>query len=43
MDFEAYWATRPGQLRNTAKRKAKAAGLEIEIHDRFDAARLGRL
>lgn len=36
MDFEAYWATRPSQLRNTAKRKAKAAGLEIEIHDRFD-------
>ena len=34
----AYWATRPGQLRNTAKRKAKAAGLDIEIHDRFDAA-----
>ncbi len=36
MDFEAYWATRPGQLRNTVRRKAKAAGLEIEIHDRFD-------
>jgi hypothetical protein len=36
MDFEAYWATRPAQLRNTARRKAKAAGLEIEIHDRFD-------
>jgi hypothetical protein len=38
MDFEAYWATRPSQLRNTARRKAKAAGLEIEIHDRFDEA-----
>jgi len=36
MDFEAYWATRPGQLRNTARRKAKAAGLEVEIYDRFD-------
>jgi Acetyltransferase (GNAT) domain len=36
MDFEAYWASRPAQLRNTARRKAKAAGLEIEIHDRFD-------
>jgi len=36
MDFEAYWATRPSQLRNTARRKAKAAGLEIEIHDCFD-------
>ncbi len=34
--FEAYWAKRPGQLRSTAKRKAKAAGLEIEIFDRFD-------
>ncbi len=38
MDFEAYWATRPTQLRNTAKRKAKAAGLEIAIYDRFDAS-----
>ena len=38
MDFEAYWAKRPAQLRNTAKRKAKAAGLDIEIHDRFDEA-----
>lgn len=36
MGFDAYWATRPSQLRNTARRKAKAAGLEIEIHDRFD-------
>jgi len=34
--FAAYWAKRPGQLRSTAKRKAKAAGLEIEIFDRFD-------
>ena len=38
MDFEAYWAARPAQLRNTAKRRGKSAGLEIEIHDRFDAA-----
>ena len=37
MDFDAYWARRPGRLRSTAKRKAKAAGLEIEIFDRFDA------
>jgi len=36
-DFSAYWARRPGQLRSTAKRKAKAAGLDIRIHDRFDA------
>jgi hypothetical protein len=35
-DFAAYWTGRPGQLRSTAKRKAKAAGLDIEIHDRFD-------
>ncbi len=38
MDFAAYWATRPGRLRSTAKRKAKAAALDIAIHDRFDAA-----
>jgi hypothetical protein len=36
MDFDTYWAERPAQLRNTAKRKAKAAGLDIEIYDRFD-------
>ena len=37
-DFDAYWAKRPAQLRNTARRKAKAAGLEISIHERFDEA-----
>jgi CelD/BcsL family acetyltransferase involved in cellulose biosynthesis len=37
-DFEAYWSERPGQLRNTAKRRAKAANLEVAIHDRFDEA-----
>ena len=37
MDFETYWAGRPAQLRNTAKRRGKSAGLEIEIYDRFDA------
>lgn len=36
MDFTAYWASRPGQLRSTFKRRAKAAQLEIEIFDRFD-------
>ncbi|MEA3052513.1 MAG: hypothetical protein QOG72_1416 [Sphingomonadales bacterium] len=36
-DFAAYWAARPGRLRNTGQRKAKAAGLEIEIHRRFEA------
>lgn len=38
MDFEAYWATRPARLRNTAERKAKAAALDIAIHSRFDPA-----
>ena len=36
-DFAAYWEKRPARLRNTAKRRAKAAGLDIEIYDRFDA------
>jgi hypothetical protein len=35
-DFDAYWAARPGKLRNTAQRKAKAAKLDIEIHRDFD-------
>jgi len=38
MDFEAYWAKRPGQLRNTAKRRAKGAELDVTIHHRFDEA-----
>ena len=38
LDFETYWAARPAQLRNTAKRRGKSAGLDIQIHDRFDAA-----
>ena len=37
-DFAAFWAQRPGQLRNTAKRRAKAAELDIVVHDRFDEA-----
>jgi hypothetical protein len=37
LSFDRYWASRPGRLRNTAQRKAKAAGLDIGIHDRFDA------
>ncbi len=36
LSFDDYWAARPGQLRSTVKRKAKAAGLEIEIHSEFD-------
>ncbi len=35
-DFDSYWATRPGKLRNTAQRKAKAARLDIEIHRDFE-------
>jgi hypothetical protein len=35
-DFEAYWAKRPSQLRNTAKRRARAAGLDVMIYDTFD-------
>jgi CelD/BcsL family acetyltransferase involved in cellulose biosynthesis len=38
LDFETYWARRPAQLRNTAKRRGKSAGLEIAIYDRFDEA-----
>jgi hypothetical protein len=36
-DFAAYWEKRPARLRNTARRRAKSAGLDIQIHDRFDA------
>jgi hypothetical protein len=36
MNFEAYWATRPSRLRNTAARKTKSAGLDIRIHKQFD-------
>ena len=35
-DFATYWSKRPGRLRNTAKRKAKAARLKIEVHRSFD-------
>jgi hypothetical protein len=37
LSFEDYWKKRPGQLRSTARRKEKAAGLAIDIVDRFDA------
>jgi hypothetical protein len=35
--FDAYWAARPGRLRSTMKRKARAGGFEIAILDRFNA------
>lgn len=37
-DFEAFWAERPGQLRNTAKRRARAANLDVTVYDRFEEA-----
>lgn len=36
--FAAFWAARPGRLRSTAQRKAKAAGLRIEVSDGYDPA-----
>lgn len=38
LGFETYWAARPARLRHTAERKAKAAGLDIVVHTRFDPA-----
>lgn len=35
--FADYWAARPSRLRNTVRRKARAASLEIVIHRDFDA------
>jgi hypothetical protein len=37
LDFDQYWAKRPGKLRSTVQRKARAAALDIEILDRFGA------
>lgn len=37
LSFDDYWASRPSRLRNTARRRAKSAGLEIRILDCFDA------
>ena len=34
--FDAWWAGRPGRLRNTARRKARASPFRIEIADGFD-------
>lgn len=36
LSFEDYWAGRPAKLRNTAERKARAAGLDLSIVSRFD-------
>ena len=37
LSFAEYWESRPSRLRNTARRKARTPGLEIVLHDRFDA------
>lgn len=37
LDFDRYWAARPSRLRNTTRRKARQAALDIRIHDRFDS------
>jgi hypothetical protein len=36
LSFDRYWAARPSRLRNTAKRRTKAAGLELRVHAGFD-------
>jgi hypothetical protein len=36
-NFADYWRARPGALRSTAARKARAAELDIAIHRSFDA------
>jgi CelD/BcsL family acetyltransferase involved in cellulose biosynthesis len=36
LSFDDYWAQRPGQLRNTYKRKLSKADFQIEIHEHFD-------
>jgi hypothetical protein len=36
LSFDDYWAARPSKLRSTAIRKGRTAGLEVEIHRRFD-------
>lgn len=38
LSFADYWASRPSQLRNTVKRKAKASELDIAIHTAFNEA-----
>jgi len=38
LSFDRYWAARPSRLRNTVRRRAKAAGLKLVVLDRFDDA-----
>lgn len=36
MSFDDYWASRPSKLRNTVKRRARTAALDVRIHTSFD-------
>jgi hypothetical protein len=38
LSFDDYWATRPGQLRSTYKRKNGKADFDVIIYDQFDEA-----
>jgi hypothetical protein len=38
LSFDQYWAARPSKVRSTFARKARAAGLAVEIHRGFDPA-----
>jgi len=38
LDFDAYWAKRPAELRNTVELRSREAGLAVMVHDRFDPA-----
>lgn len=38
LGFNAYWAKRPAELRDTVERRTRAAGLDVMVHDRFDPA-----
>jgi hypothetical protein len=37
-DFAAYWAARPGALRNTVRRKLRTGRFTFEVHERFTDA-----
>lgn len=36
MDYDSWWQSRPGELRNTLARKAKKGLVEIVVRDRFE-------
>lgn len=37
LDFDAFWAARSSQLRNTVRRRAKKSAVTTQVLDRFDA------